>query len=251
MAIGDDALAAGFALVSGTTPANQIDTEVNRLADWTANRTSSVTPVAKGGTGSTTAAAARTALGVTPVNIGAPETGVGSLKFTSTGFGRLLWEAPGVAYPTELCSLGYVDSLNASRISDINARVSKSGDTMSGHLYLPASTGASSGYTVAYINGDGRVSRGVSSIKYKDLLDDPNVSTLGNIWPTLRCFTLKADDTETPVLGYIAEELAGEPDTDRFVVRIGGEVESIDFIQLLLAQVAQLNARVLALEAAA
>jgi hypothetical protein len=64
MAIGDAAVAAGMTIVPGTLPANQLDTEINRTRDEIANRTSAVTPVAKGGTGATTAAAARTALGV-------------------------------------------------------------------------------------------------------------------------------------------------------------------------------------------
>lgn len=64
MAIGDAALAAGFAPVQGNVPASTIDTEINRLADWTAERTDDITPVDKGGTGASTAAAARNALGV-------------------------------------------------------------------------------------------------------------------------------------------------------------------------------------------
>lgn len=65
MAIGDDALAAGMTLVNGNTPnsAPAIDDYINETRDLIAQRTSAVMPIAKGGTGQTTAAAARGALG--------------------------------------------------------------------------------------------------------------------------------------------------------------------------------------------
>lgn len=65
MATGDAAAAAGMAIMTGAEPANTLDTEVNLTRDYIAQRTSTVTPVAKGGTGSTTAVAARAALGIT------------------------------------------------------------------------------------------------------------------------------------------------------------------------------------------
>lgn len=66
MAIGDDALAAGMPLVNGAAAnsAAQIDDYINATRDYIAQRTNSVTPIEKGGTGSTTAAGARTALGL-------------------------------------------------------------------------------------------------------------------------------------------------------------------------------------------
>jgi len=111
---------------------------------------------------------------------------------------------------------------------------------------------------VAYINGDGRVSKRTSSLRYKDLLDDPDVSTLGNIFPTPRQYKFKNGDGK-PTLGWIAEEVAESPDLQRYAVYkttvdddgnwdATNVVDSIDFIQLLIAQTAQLNARVFALE---
>lgn len=64
MATGDAALAAGMEILTGTEPARTLDEEVNKTRDYIADRTSAVTPVAKGGTGATTPAAARAALGV-------------------------------------------------------------------------------------------------------------------------------------------------------------------------------------------
>lgn len=74
MAIGDDAVAAGMAVCSGTALANTIDTEITLTRDYIAQHKHPATPVANGGTGSTSAANARTALGITPANIGAATT---------------------------------------------------------------------------------------------------------------------------------------------------------------------------------
>lgn len=64
MAIGDDAIAAGITLVPGTALAKDIDEWINRLADEVARRTMATLSIARGGTGSTTAAGARAALGI-------------------------------------------------------------------------------------------------------------------------------------------------------------------------------------------
>lgn len=63
MAIGDDAAAAGMDIVPGSTPANEIDTEINKTRDYLAQRTALVTPVARGGTGADNPGQARTNLG--------------------------------------------------------------------------------------------------------------------------------------------------------------------------------------------
>jgi len=130
-----------------------------------------------------------------------------------------------------------------------------------GHVFVPNSTAAVSGYTVAYINGpDGRLSRGASTLRYKNPLPDPDPAAVGNLFPIFREFTMKDGDGK-PLFGYFAEDLAADPDLRRFVVYAyapddeGRMVptdlpESIDFIQLLLAQCAQLNARVKQLEEA-
>lgn len=64
MATGDAALAAGLDLVSGTAAANTIDTELNKTRDYIGTDRTATRPVNRGGTGATTAAAARTNLGV-------------------------------------------------------------------------------------------------------------------------------------------------------------------------------------------
>jgi hypothetical protein len=63
-------------VVPGSVAANTIDTEINKTRDYIATR---VTPVTHGGTGSTTASAARTALG-----LASGATAVASLGLTAT-----------------------------------------------------------------------------------------------------------------------------------------------------------------------
>lgn len=68
MAIGDDAAAAGFSLVNGTTGlVKDGDDEMNRTRDYIAQVKAlikAVWAISDGGTGATTAAGARTNLGI-------------------------------------------------------------------------------------------------------------------------------------------------------------------------------------------
>lgn len=68
MAVGDDAVAAGYPLVSGSTGlVKDGDLEMNRTRDFIAQVKALVLatwPVNRGGTGATTAAGARTNLGI-------------------------------------------------------------------------------------------------------------------------------------------------------------------------------------------
>lgn len=64
MANGDAAAAAGMDVVPGTADWRMGYDEINKSRDYIAQRTSAVTPIAKGGTGATSAPDARTALDV-------------------------------------------------------------------------------------------------------------------------------------------------------------------------------------------
>lgn len=243
MAIGDDALAAGMALTAGTVAANTIDTEINQTRDYIAQRTSTVTPVTKGGTGSTNAAGARTALGITPGNIGAPATAVGGLEFTTPGFNRLSFNAPGVTGGTEIALMYHVD-----------AKVSKAGDTMTGDLYLASASAVTTSYAAMYRNGDGRVGLTPSALKYKKDIEDYDGSALG-LRPVT--YVLKEDERQEVRLGVIADE-ANEIEPF-LVIHENGEVESFKYellavallkdVQRLAAQNEALVARIEALEA--
>lgn len=202
--------------------------------------TPGVAPISRGGTGATTEAAARD-------NLNVPHDATnGGLKFTSPSFGNLAFQIPGQAYESAI-AMQY-------QIPDTSAFVQKSGDTMSGHLYLPNSSAATSGYTVAYINTDGRVSRGASSRRFKRRIKNAP-KDLGNVFPALREYEMIGGDGDRK-LGHIAEELADAPALRRFVVfetdddgNPTGEPLSIDVIQLLQVQVSVLNARLAKLEA--
>lgn len=237
MAVGDAAAAAGLPLVAGTAPANQIDTEINRTRDQIAERTNLVTPVAKGGTGATNAAGARTNLDVPKTSDVVATSAVGTGDFATpgkipvyNGSGQLTSAAPTLG--------GHVVPLSTLQ----------GGHTSYGEIYLPNSTAATSGWTAAYINSDGRICRGASSLRYKKYVSEVPASAFGNIFPPLNRFQMRGGDGRW-TYGHIAETLAENPDTERFVMYDAeGRPDSIDYIPLLLAKVEQLNARLAALE---
>ena len=184
-----------------------------------------------------------------------------------TADGRAKAASP--TFSDDVANKSYVDGAVGG--IDLSSRVAKSGDTMSGHLFLPASSAATSSYTVAYINGDGRVSRGASTERVKEFITDTDPLGLGNLFPVFKRWQMREGDGVWRY-GYTAEQLAADPVTEPFVIyerdvqvdedgnvtgaphlkrdAAGAPIpESIDFIGLLLAQNAQLNARLAALEA--
>lgn len=244
MAIGDDAANAGMDVLTGTELANTIDTEINKSRDYIAQRTSAITPVAKGGTGAATAAAARANLDVVgndQIVIADGTSTIADKIPRYDGVGHIACASPSAA--NHAASKAYVDNRPTG--------ISASGGTFTGNVFFPNATAASSSYTVAYINGDGRLSRGASSRRYKEAITD--APDLGDLWPRLVEYEMIGGDGDRKI-GYIAEELADTPTLARFVVYDIHDpdhpvVDSIDFIALLIAQNAQLNARVAALEA--
>lgn len=256
MAVGDAAVAAGMPLVDGaTTPANTIDTEINRTRDFIIEfGLPDVVPIGNGGTGAPTAAQARVKLGVQEtvdaVNSASsfpPDEGTLMRRGTD---GRVDVGAP--ENPNNAATKSYVDGRINTRTTEsyvdgrVATRFPANGGTMSnnlavqGRLFLPNATPATDGYTVAYINSDGRVSRGASSERYKKFLAEIDPAELGDIWPNLTRYQMRFGDG-TWRFGYIAERLAEHPDQQPFVVYADGNPESIDFIALLMAQNAQLH----------
>ena len=241
--IGDDATAAGLGIVPGGSPANQLDTAVTETRDQIARgpvswKPGTVAPVAKGGTGGVSAAAARD-------NLDVPHDATGTqLKFTAPAFDRIGIEAPGHAYPH---TLAYTTDIPGA--PDLSGVVMKTGDTMTGDLRIPNATPATSGYVAAYFNGDGRLSKGASAERFKKLISRIVPASLGNIWPELHRFQMRTGDGSWKH-GWIADRLAESDDLRPFVVfDSDGRPESIDFIALLNVQTADLNERVKALEA--
>lgn len=290
---GSDATAAGMTIVLGSEQLNTVDTAITRAMDYLANgpqfwKPGVVVPVTKGGTGATDAAGARAALGVIEAAQVVRSGSAGSNMITLT------WSGSRLRMTIDATTIGDI-----ANTGDLAARVDKAGDTMSGHLFLPAAVAATSGYTIAYINGDGRVSKGASSERFKDDITPIDPASLGDLFPQLHTFVMKDDPGRMQRVGYIAERLNESDDLRSFVVYarepeyqdvledvvedvynedgefveavvvgqrvvgqqvIGSHVavddagkpipESIDFIGLLLAQVAQLHERVAQLEAA-
>jgi hypothetical protein len=250
MATGDDALAAGMDVVDPSTDlVKDGGEEINKTRDYLAQRTAAVTPIANGGTGVTNAAAALIALGAVPVADVYPGTGsVANLIPKYDSVGRLIVATPSAS--NEASPKAYTDT-----------KLPLAGGTVTGHIYVPNATAATSGYTVAYINGDGRISQGASTERVKKYISQIEPAILGDLFPGLFRFQMRQGDGSWK-FGYIAERLAESDALRPFVVwetaedgrtlaldDDGNPVPlSIDFISLLLAQVAQLHVRVRALE---
>lgn len=259
---GDDALAAGLAVMDGTEKWWNGWLAINKTRDMIVNWVMSLFPlsVARGGTASSSASDARTALGITPASIQA--IGNDGAYYTRLSWNGTRYQAdvPGYAFPAELAFLSDVGG---------GSYVSKTGDTMSGDLFIPGASGASFSWTVGYVNGDGRISRGTSSERYKHDIEPVTPSSLGDLFPQLHTFVVNGDPGEMQRVGYIAERLNESDDLRRFVVYARDVVkddegkvvssslardeegqpvpESIDFIALLIAQNAQLHETVRAL----
>lgn len=149
-------------------------------------------------------------------------------------------------------------AFNANRIptvlnaTSLGAASSAAGDlTVFGHVYVPNSTLASFGsWTIAYIDGDGRLTRGASSRRFKENIV-PAPEGRNYFQADVKEFTMKGGNGQR-VLGYIAEDLVGT-DMERFVVferaddgkgnqkliydEDGNRVPlSIDWIPLIIAQ---------------
>lgn len=243
MPIGDgtDATAGGMAVVLGTALRNTVHTLITATRDYIANgpaywKSGVTVPLTKGGHGATTAAGARTALSVPSTTeavlqtqLAAPDFATASKVPVYNAAGQLTSVAPSLG--------GHVVPLSTLQ----------GGHTCYGEIYLPNSSAAVSGYTIAYINSDGRISRGASSERYKKYIRAIEPAEVGDLFPQLHRFQMRSlDGTGDGVwrYGYIAERLAEHPDQAVFVVYDrDGRPDSIDFIGLLLAQVAQLHQR--------
>lgn len=244
MATGDDAIAAGMDVLDPATDLVKDGAdEINKTRDYLAQRTSDVTPVAEGGTGATTAPAARTALDV----YGKAETYPKTVLDSQFADINAAFANDAVAIASK-ADAGAVTAALAGKLGTGGGTIA-GGVTVTGNILNPGAFAGGSG-TIAYIqNSDSRITRGVSARKYKKYIHEYDAADLGHIFPTLVEYQMRSEfgGDGTTYIGYIADDMEGT-DAARFVTHRDGEIDGIDFIQLLLAQLAQLNARVLELE---
>lgn len=245
---GDEALAAGLDVMDGGEAADDLDLAINKTRDyvvWALNQ-------AKAYADTLFASISLSWASIT----GKPT------HFASRS--DIVTRPPGTP--------GTVEQALNDTFTLASGKVSKSGDTITGNLYLPNSYPADIGtWSVAYINGDGRVARGASSARFKDDITPIDPVSLGDLFPQLHTYVMKSDPARMTRVGYIAEHLAANPATEPYVAyeRVvetddegnvtGSHLDrdengapipaAIDDIALLRAQVAQLHERVKKLEA--
>lgn len=239
MAAGDAAAAAGYTVQPGTIAANTIDTAMALIQDDLANKTG---------------------------NKGAP---IPYAKLTGVrASGNVPWSEVSSKPTTFAPSLHTHDWIDITgepalvTLGYLNDRIAAGASVP---IYS-AGGAATSGYTIAYINGDDRISRGASSERFKKYISQVDPEKLGDIFPDLYRFQMKSSSESKSDnawhYGHIAERLAEVPELAPFVIwetekdgvtlardSFGLPVPlSIDFIALLLAQNAQINQRLKKLE---
>jgi hypothetical protein len=255
MANGDAAALAGMDVVPSTASRSLGYDEINKTRDYIADFAGGTTPIAEGGTGATTAAGARTNLGVqTTVDAVAAATasgdsGGGSNLVRFNGSGRI-----GVADPTS--------GKHAANRDYADTKLSKSGDTMSGNLYLASAAPVTSGYTSLWRNGDGRVGVSASSLRFKKDVKTDTPCDIAALRPVTFKWRAGVDPATNPTHvehGLIAEEVAdvipwlvvpdeaGQPLSVRYEF-LG--LALLPTVQALMSRVDELTAEVAALKAA-
>lgn len=178
MATGDAATAAGMATMTGNEPANTLDTEINLTRDYIAQRTNTVTPITKGGTGATTAAAAR-------ANLGAAATGHKHSKADVTDLQT---------------DLNYLASSKAA-IADVEF---VQAGNMSTEVYNRTLSGS---YHVCYVGADGKLGWVPSSREVKQNIETAAMDLRAVLAMEVVTFRYKIDPEGSPQYGLIAEDL--------------------------------------------
>lgn len=157
MANGDTAAAAGMDVVPAAADARLGYDEINKTRDYVVTKgMPAVVTVARGGTGATTAAAARTALGFPTMTASA----IADTLMTRGSGGRTNVGTP--VDPTNAATKGYVDGA-------IGGKASLGADVSFGHIYSPAGRASPvvTSYVSAYFNSDGRLGIDPSAAKFK------------------------------------------------------------------------------------
>lgn len=253
MAAGDAAAAAGMTIYTGNEDANKLWVRDNEILDEVAKDRTAKRSILRGGTGADSATGALAALGALPAADVLVSTSGASIankvpRYDSSG--RIAGATPTAA--NHLAPKSYVDQVAGS--SGFN------GGTVTGQIYLPNSFAATSGYNVCYINGDGRISRNASSLRFKKFVSEIDPLDMGDVFPKLARFKMRSQNgsrsDETWRFGHIAEWLHEDQYLQKFVIyeteedgytlaldAFGQPIPmSIDFIALSLVQAAVLKA---------
>lgn len=269
MAIGDDAIAAGMAIVAGTAQANTIDTEINRSRDYIAQRTSAVTPITKGGTGATTAAAARTNLGcaaTSHTHTWSQITGIPA-TFAPSSHTHPWDQVTGKpsTYPTTWAQVsgkpgsfppsGHLhSSLDASgnrRFGDLPNVGGRAGwgtsdnVVLAGTFFLQNEQVVTTSYRAMYLNGDGRVGVTPSARKYKKDIRPKAYGLTDAVALEVVNYRLRAavfGSGEAPIeVGVIAEQLIAVGLSEFVIFGADGEPESVAYERLALVALGALR----------
>lgn len=225
MPLGDAAVAAGMEVVSPITDLVKDGAdEITRTRDYIAERTSAVTPVAKGGTGADTAAQARTNLGAasatdyaaTKATVDQATAGSTANRLAKWGSdGRMTTLEPTVA--SHVCSKNYADG----KVSQAWANDRLAGGSQPIYNNHGRANPVVTSWVAAAFNSDGRIAIQPSAERFKqDIQARPytlaQAATIGRLVVDYRLVAAVAEygDLAPREVGIIAERLidAGFPE---------------------------------------
>jgi hypothetical protein len=238
MAIGDDAVAAGMALVVGGTDLVKDGADHhNTTRDYVAQRTSAITPVSKGGTGASNAGAARTNLGAAAASHthSAADITSGTLNI------------PGAIYAHG------INSMSGSIVSSGDIGAAGKVQAVESRVYPVGGS-----WVTAALDGSGYLGIVPSAERFKQDIA-PRVYTLAEAATIGRLvveYRLKASVEELGAaavfeVGIIAERLAHAGFPEFVVYGPEGEVLSIHYsamVTVALSAFVEIDARLAALE---
>ncbi len=281
MAIGDAALEAGFTPVDGASvQASDIDQEINRLADWTAERTNDVTPVSRGGTGADTASSARNNIGAAGKNNFNQQFAVAQIEAAGAGHigiyynvqaGRAAIRVQGVGSDIAIAHAGEVEAASAragaaqatadgaqgsanSAQGTANEAHARASEAKQGRLWNDTYNRAVAGNrrTVS-VQEDGTLGHTASSERYKKHIRPEDVTDEQVLMLSLVSYQWKAAviDSDHREMGLIAERLVEAGLGWVAFWNADGTVEGLNYDRIglvLLPAVQRLIARVSRLE---
>lgn len=257
MALGDEAIAAGMDVLSPTTDLVKDGAdEITRTRDYIAQRTSAVTPIVKGGTGATTAAAARANLDVystaeTLVNDSNNEIGVDwfsgrvHLRVDASNIGQ-------VAVTSDLAGYQPAGNYVVQGGGDIHTGGGRFNSIGSRNFTVSVS------YASAYMDGNNWLGITPSAERFKQDIEPfeytlADAARIGRLVVTYRLKAAIEEQGEgaSGEVGIIAERLLEAGYGEFVVYDSDGQVQSINYERMVVVAfgaLADVEARLAALE---